>query len=385
MGEQGEPLTKTAGFSQPAAYLAAIVESSDDAIISKNMDGIITSWNGGAERMLGYTAEEAIGQPGTLIIPPDRLQEEEDIMATLRQGGHINNLETVRIAKDGHLVNLSLSISPIRNPEGKIVGISKTGRDISKRSEQLEIQIKKLEKANEALKDLTNIAAHDLKEPLRGINMKASILLNDYQGKLDQQIIKELQDLARLSKRSSRLIEDLLNISRIGKDHVIPEDVDLNEIIGDIMRLMEDRLKEKNARINVSRPLPHFSGNKKGVTEVIRNLVTNAIIYNDKPQPVVEIGYIEEMDSTPHGPKQNVFYVRDNGIGIPPEFHEHIFRLFKQSPSSKKYNPDSTGLGLALVKKIIDECKGDIWLESEVGKGTTFYFTVGECVEMKGQ
>lgn len=372
-------------FTQPATYLAAIVESSDDAIISKDLSGIITTWNRGATQIFGYTDEEAIGRPMTLLVPQDRLAEEDYILNTLRQGERLEHFESVRLAKDGHQVDISMTVSPIKNAAGKVIGISNIGRDISSRKNlerELQIQIENLAKTNIEIKDMTSIAAHDLKEPLRGLSMKSAILLEDYADKLDEDGRKKLRDLVNLSQRSHKLIDDLLSFSRIGKIAVVNETVDLNEIVHDVAQMMETRIKEKNAKIDVPQHLPTFSGDKKGLTEVVRNLITNAIIYNDKPEPVVEIGYAEHMEKTPFGPRRNVFYVRDNGIGIPQEFHEDIFRLFKRLPAAKDFNSGSTGLGLALVKKILDQCKGDIWLESEPGKGTTFYFTVGECVEM---
>jgi PAS domain S-box-containing protein len=385
MGQNGQLSTPVSRFAQPDAYLAAIIESSDDAIIGKSMDGMITSWNRSAERIFGYKEEEAVGKPITLIIPPERLDEEDHIMATLRQGKRLDHFETVRVAKDGHRVDLSETISPIKNDAGKIIGISKVGRDISSRKDlerQLQTQIHKLEQTNNEIKDMTSLAAHDLKEPLRGLSMKASMLLEDYGGTLDAEGCRKLKDLIKLSQRSHKLIEDLLNFSRVGRIDVPDEEINPNETIKGISHMIEERLKEKNAKISVPRPLPVFVGDKKGITEVIRNLITNAVIYNDKPAPVVEIGYQEEMDDTPHGPQKNVFYVRDNGIGIPPEFHQDIFRLFKRLPASQGYNDGGTGLGLALVKKILDQCNGHIWLESEIGKGTVFYFTVGDCVSM---
>lgn len=363
-----------ASFSNPAAYLAAIVESSDDAIISKNLNGTIMSWNAGAERIFGYSAEEAIGQPILMIIPPDRRNEEIEILDKLKRGERINHFQTVRVAKDGREIQLSITISPIHDESGKIIGASKVARDITEQK-RMEARLKQ---TNRELEDIAHIASHDLKEPLRGLIMKASFLLEDYGDKLDEDGREELKSLVDLAHRSYHLINDLLNISRAFKRQPAVDDLDPNAILADIERMLDERLRERNARIVLPEPLPRFRGDRQSFTEVFRNLITNAIVYNDKPEPLVEVGFLKETLDGPNVEK-NVFYVKDNGIGIDKKLHDEIFRMFKRLVISKKYNESGTGVGLTLVKKIVERCGGRIWLESEPGKGSTFFFTTGEC------
>jgi PAS domain S-box-containing protein len=367
-------------FPNASAFLAAIVDSSDDAIISKNPNGIITFWNQAAERILGYRAEEAVGKPITMIIPEDRLMEEVEIMTKLRKGERINHFETVRMAKDGHLIDLSISVSPICDREKRVVGSSKIARDITERKAMIE----QLHKNLEDMEDITHIASHDLKEPLRGLIAYATFLKEDYGDKLDEEGIEKLDKLVSLSNRGYKLINELLEYSRLEKRQILVEKVDLNEIIKDISSMMEVRLKERNASIEVSGPLPSFKGDKSAVTEILRNLITNAVTYNDKPAPVVEVGFRKEMQ-TLQGQEKNVFYVKDNGIGIRPEFQKDVFRLFKRLESSAHYNTAGSGVGLTFVKKLIDRCHGRIWLKSEPGQGSTFYFTVSKCTELLGE
>ncbi|HTK85849.1 MAG TPA: ATP-binding protein, partial [Patescibacteria group bacterium] len=233
-------------------------------------------------------------------------------------------------------------------------------------------------RSNRELEDIAHIASHDLKEPLRGLIMKASFLREDYADKLDEDGREELDGLVSLAHRSYHLINDLLNLSRAGKREYVVSEVDVNDIVDDISRLLDERLRERNARIIVRERLPHFKGDRHTFTEVFRNLITNAIIYNDKPESVAEVGFLKEKLDGPNVEK-NVFYVKDNGIGIDRRLHGEIFRMFKRLVISKKYNESGTGVGLTLVKQMIERCGGRVWLESELGVGSTFYFTLGEC------
>jgi two-component system sensor kinase FixL len=363
------------------ALLAAIVASSDDAIISETLEGIITSWNVSAERLLGYSAEETIGKPVTLIVPPEKLEEERDILERLSRGEEIHRLETMRLHKNEQRISVSLTISPVRNTTGRIIGTSKIMRDIStqkKAEADLLHYTRELERSNQELDDFAYIASHDLKEPLRGLFNNSTFLYEDYQDKLDAQGIKRLHRLRYLSQRMEQLVNDLLYFSRLGRQELAIRPTDLNAAIRDIESMMETTLRERNATVVVPRPLPEIVGDKTGVTEIFRNLITNAVKYNDNEAKTVEIGCIDEM-RTKNGIEKQVFYVRDNGIGIDEEFHEDIFRIFKRL-NEEDDNKKGTGVGLTFVRKIIDRHHGRIWLESTPGKGTTFYFTLAPSI-----
>jgi light-regulated signal transduction histidine kinase (bacteriophytochrome) len=172
-----------------------------------------------------------------------------------------------------------------------------------------------------------------------------------------------------------RLIGNLLYFSELGNEKSAIQSCDPNAMIQDIEKMMSSLLKEKNARIIIPSPLPNITCDNTRITEVFRNLITNGVKYNDKKEPLIEVGFLKSME-TPKGGEENVFYVRDNGIGIEPKNHQAIFAMFKKlRPSTDK---KSSGVGLAFVKEIIERHKGRVWLESEVGKGSTFYFTIGE-------
>jgi PAS domain S-box-containing protein len=365
-------------LSLPAAYLAAIVESSDDAIISKNLNGIITSWNRAAERIFGYTAAEAVGQSIMMIIPPERQAEEKTIIERLKAGQRIDHFETVRMAKDGSLINLSITISPIRGSKGEIIGASKVARDITAQKEaeaRIAAYTKELERSNQELDDFAYIASHDLKEPLRGLYNNATFLIEDFADKLGEDGVRRLKRLGELTQRMENLINDLLYFSRLGRVDLAIQETNINDVIREVEHLQEAFLEERNVCLKIPKPLPVITCDRPKVTEVFRNLITNAAKYNDKQQRVIEIGFLDQVD-TPDGPEKNVFYVRDNGVGIDPKFHKEIFRIFRRLKQPAGEKEAGTGAGLTFVKKIIERHHGRVWLESRIGEGTTFYFTL---------
>jgi len=365
---------------EKTGLLAAIVESSDDAIISKTLDDTISSWNAGAEHLFGYSAAEAIGQHINLIIPQGRRYEEYYIVGQLDKGERVHHYETVRLAKDGHPIDVSLTVSPIRNAAGKITGASKIIHDISARKEteaKLLRYTKELERSNQELDDFAYITSHDLKEPLRGLFNHASFLIEDFKDKLGEEGTQRLHRMAYLSKRMEHLVNDLLYFSRLGRTDLAIQDTDPNKMIHEIQQMLETFLKERNAHIVVPRPMPNIVCDKPRITEVFRNLITNAVKYNDKKERLVEVGFLENIE-TPNGIGHHVFYVKDNGVGIASEFHQEIFRIFKRLQNPVGEKESGTGAGLTFVKKIVERHGGRIWLESEPGKGTTFYFTVNK-------
>jgi signal transduction histidine kinase len=232
-----------------------------------------------------------------------------------------------------------------------------------------------LERSNQELDDFAYIASHDLKEPLRGLFNHASFLLEDYKHKIDDDGVRRLNRLGQLCQRMERLINDLMYFSRLGRADLAVQEADPNAIIVEIQQMMESFLSERHARIVVPRVLPRIVCDKTRVTEVFRNLITNAVKYNDKTERLVEIGFLESVNTKERNEK-NVFYVRDNGVGIDLEFHQEIFRIFKRLQNPSDGQESGTGVGLTFVKKIVERHGGRIWLESESGKGTVFYFSL---------
>jgi two-component system, LuxR family, sensor kinase FixL len=258
--------------------------------------------------------------------------------------------------------------------EGNAVHMVGSVNDISERKEAeaaILDYVEKLKQSNQELDDFAYIASHDLKEPIRGLSNNAMFLSEDYQALFDEGGRKRLDRMVYLCKRMEALVDDLLYFSRLGRQELAVQATDLNAVVRDIELMMELTLSERNAEIVIPKPLPTIVCDLPRVTELLRNLITNAVKYNDKPQKRVEIGVAEALGR----PDAPVFYVCDNGIGIETRFFDDIFRIFKRL-NEEDDSAKGTGVGLTFVKKIIERHGGRIWLDSQPGQGTTFYFTL---------
>ena len=243
---------------------------------------------------------------------------------------------------------------------------------VAERTRELARRNEELHQSNKELDDFAYIASHDLKEPLRGIHNFSNFLLEDYADKLDGDGRSKLETLMRLTRRMESLIDSLLHFSRLGRVDLAMDRVDLNEIVAEVVDSLAITLKEEGVEVRVPRPLPKVRADRARVGEIFYNLVVNAMKYNDKPQKWIEIGVTHDGSGSPP-----VFYVRDNGIGIPEKHHDAVFRIFKRLHGREKFG-GGTGAGLTIVKKIVERHRGRIWLESAAGEGTTFYFTLQE-------
>ncbi|CAN5414170.1 sensor histidine kinase [soil metagenome] len=264
------------------------------------------------------------------------------------------------------------------NVLGIVLVISFSGASIflvRRLTEQERAYLGDLERSNQELDDFAYIASHDLKEPLRGLFNHATFLREDYSDQIDADGVRRLNRLGTLCQRMEQLINDLMYFSRLGRADLAVQPTDPNALIDEIRQMMETLISEHGARIVVPTPMPQIDCDKVRVTEVFRNLITNAVKYNDKAERLVEIGFLESVD-TAAGPAKNVFYVRDNGVGIDPEFHQQIFRIFKRLQNAPEGQDNGTGVGLTFVKKIIERHGGRIWLDSRPGEGTVFYFNL---------
>jgi signal transduction histidine kinase len=244
---------------------------------------------------------------------------------------------------------------------------------LQKAQEELEQRVRErtyeLERSNRELEDFAHIVSHDLREPLRGIHNFSNFLLEDYSEKIDDAGQTMLKTLSRLTKRLEDQIAAILHYSRIGRINLSMQETDLNAVVHDVLDSLKFSLDENHAAVQIRGPLPRIRCDRIRITEVFCNLVTNAIKYNDRPEKQIEIGVLENNKTVP------VFYVKDDGIGIRQKHLEKIFKMFKRLHQKKAYG-GGTGAGLAIVKKIIERHNGDLWAESCIGKGTTFYFTL---------
>ena len=354
-----------------AALLAAIVASSDDAIISKTLNGIITSWNAGAERLFGYTADEAIGQPMTLIIPAERHEEESDILRRIRLGQRVEHFETVRVTKDGRRVDVSLTISPVHDRHGRVIGASKVGRDISasKRAaeesarssallsesrDELQRVNAQLSEADRRKDEFLAVLAHELRNPLAPIRTATQYLRLKAPPDAALQNARDIID--RQVKHLIRLVDDLLDISRIssGKISLQKERVSLALIVTDAIEASRPLIESENHQLTVTLPAEpvYLDGDLTRLAQVLQNLLNNAARYTP---PGGKIALHAEFDG-----QQVVIRVTDTGIGIPREMLSHVFDLFTQVDRSIERSSGGLGIGLTLVQRLVELHGGNV-------------------------
>jgi PAS domain S-box-containing protein len=347
-------------------HLAAIVQGSDDAIFSKDLDGVILSWNGGAQRMYGYSAEEAVGRDVTLLVPEELHPEIDHIMECIRRGEPVDHHLTRRRHKDGHLLDVSVTISPVKEEGGRIVGASTIARDVTERiryTRELEEKNAQLQRVNAALERFAYVAAHDLKEPLRTMSAYAELLQSKYGKQMGEDADEIIGFIVDGSARLHALIRDLLVYSRVGQHRdvtvVAPEPV-----LAGALQDLHAEIEQRQAQVTHG-PMPPVRADAGELRQVLVHLLGNALKFSPTV-PRVHVS-AERVDGEVR------FSVTDNGIGIPAEQRERVFVLFKRLRPAQY---EGTGVGLAICRKIVEESGGRIWVEDASGGGSTFVFTL---------
>ncbi len=373
-------ITERKQAAQALSLLAAIVESSDDAIIGKDLSGTIVSWNAGAERMFGYTAAEAIGKKSAILIPPDRLKEESIALAHIQEG-RLTHFESARVRKDGKSLHVSVTMSPIKNAEGKIIGVSASSRDISDRiraeeeiralnlrlEERVLQRTAELEATNRELEAFTYSVSHDLRAPLRHIDAFAQILADELNAGMTAQGRKYIERIRHGVQNMGQLVDDLLNLSRVGRMEVRHRTIKLNAIVDVVLAEMKPEAGARQIKW-VLGELPSAVCDPGLVKQVFTNLISNAVKYTrPREQAVIEIGKQTEEGAT-------AIFVRDNGVGFNMKYADKLFGVFHRLHRAEDF--EGTGVGLATVQRIIHLHEGRIWAEAELDKGATFYFTL---------
>jgi PAS domain S-box-containing protein len=373
-------LTRIEQHAITSAFLSAIVESSDDAIIGKDLTGKVVSWNAGAERMFGYNAGEMVGSSIERLVAPDRPDEERRILENANRG-ETRLYETVRIRKDGSPVSLSLAVSPIRDAQGNIVGVSSIGRDITERKHaeeqilrlnaelehRVQIRTAELTSANQELEAFTYSVAHDLRAPLRHIDAFTRILQEDFAGSFPPEAAQLLETIRRGSENMSRLVNDLLNLAHVGRQEMKKEPTPLNLLIEEVIAEMKRETEGREIEWHVAN-LPTVEGDPGLLKQVFANLLSNAVKYTrPRKKAVIEIG-LRVMNDEP------VIYLRDNGVGFNMKYADKLFGVFQRLHRAEEF--EGTGVGLAIVERVIKRHGVHIWAESELDKGATFYFTL---------
>jgi PAS domain S-box-containing protein len=349
--------------------LAAIVNSSEDAIVSKTLKGIITSWNNAAVKLFGYTDKEAIGKHISLIIPPERLEEENVIISRIKEGLKVDHFETIRVKKDGSLIPISLSVSPIKNSSGIVIGASKIARDITEEidnREKIKLYYKQLEKINSYKDEFIGLASHELKTPLTGITGYLQLLESTLKDDKSTIFVKRAVNQAR---KLSLLVSDLLDMSKIqaGKLALNMDKFDFNDLLDELVITINDTISTHDLELIKPSYTVMLNGDKQRIEQVLINLVNNAVKYSPRANKVI-------MTVTVTDDKIRVA-VKDFGIGIAKNQQQKIFSRFYRV---EDISPSISGLGIGLYISydIVIKHNGRIWVDSEPGNGSTFYFEI---------
>ncbi|MDQ6971344.1 MAG: PAS domain S-box protein [Mariprofundaceae bacterium] len=383
------------------ARMAAIVDSADSAIISKNLEGGIQSWNLAAERLYGYRADEVIGQNITIIVPPEKQSELATLHNRIQRGEHIDHFETERICKDGQRIPVALTLSPIHDAHGQIIGISAVEIDLTRRIErEQELQQAKTEAeaANQAKSEFLASMSHELRTPLNAIIGFSELLEQHTFGELNAKQNRYVQNILTSGKHLLNLINDILDIAKVeaGRLDLTLEKVDIAEIIHGVVAIVGPLTAKKNITLKSTLPpdLPVLNADAAKIKQILYNLLSNAIKFTpEHGQVFVQCAVdVEGQDSGIRGQDSGIrnqdsgisdqlrntdsallITVRDTGIGLKPEDLERVFGEFEQVDSSYARQQQGTGLGLALTRKLAALHGGQVWAQSDgPGQGSTF-------------
>jgi PAS domain S-box-containing protein len=364
--------------------LAAIVASSDDAIVGKDLNSIITSWNYGAEQIFGYTADEMIGTSIMRLIPPDRQEEEREILSRIRRGERFDHFETIRVAKDGRQLNVSITVSPIKDSTGHVVGASKVARDITERKKAEERaeaadreRMRLLDSEREARSEVERASrlkdeflatlSHELRTPLNAVLGWANILRI---GKLqDEELNHGLDIIERNARVQAQIIEDLLDMSRIisGKVRLDVQRIELPALLSESIETLRATAEAKGVRLQAEMDpfVGSISGDPNRLQQVFWNLIHNAIKFTPEGGKVQVV--LKRLKS------HAMVSIIDTGEGIAPEFLPYIFDRFKQGDASTTRRHGGLGLGLSIVKQLVELHGGNVSVKSGgIEQGATF-------------
>jgi PAS domain S-box-containing protein len=357
-------ITERKKLEEQQALFADIVNSSDDAIFSKNLEGMVTSWNHGAEKVFGYTAEEIIGKHISILVPPNHQHEEKEIMEKIYKGFTVEQFETSRIRKDGKIIDVTLTVSPMKDSFGKIIGASKVSRDMSE---------KKANERNRLKSDFLANMSHELRTPMNAILGFSELLIDKKVGELSDKQLEYLNDIHNSGSHLLQLINNVLDLSKIesGNTQLTIESFHIAEVIEEVINVLKPLADKKQIHISLqlSKVVDEISVDKNKFRQILYNLVSNAIKFNHIAGSIVLV-------TVPIGKVSFLMQVTDNGIGISKENLGKLFTPFMQLDSGTTRKHEGSGLGLALTKSIVELQDGTISVESEITKGTTFSVTM---------
>jgi PAS domain S-box-containing protein len=351
------------------AYIENLLENAGDVIVSTDLEDRILTWNRGAEIIMGYSKAEVIGQHLTILLPPERFHELEEMRAKVEISGTLRDIEVRSKRKDGGMIYLSLSVSPIRDVEGRIVAFLRVAKDVTEKR-RYERRLKELDKMKS---DFVSNVSHELRTPLTSIKGSVDNMLDGLTGSLNEKQVRYLARIKSNADRLSRLINDLLDLSRIesGRVEVRSTTLSLIALAEEVAEHLKSLAAEKLIRIEVKSPNPKLTvwADRDKVTQVLMNLIGNAVKFTPQNGKVT-------VALAKNGDDYVQISVDDTGPGILPEEKNKIFSKFYQFANIEKEKPKGSGLGLVISKALVEMQGGKIWVESELGRGSTFYFTL---------
>ncbi len=362
-------LTEQKVAEEARRQLAAIVLSSSDAIIGKTLDGTIISWNTAAERMYGYTAEEIVGKPITLLFPQDRQDEFSAIMEHIKRGERLDHYETMRVRKDGTILNVAVTVSPIKDVAGEIIGASAIARDISEQKRlQAELWKSKqqLEVILENKDEFISMASHELKTPLTSLKGFTNVLQRRLAQQGDEQILHYLSRMDFQLYKLTKIINDLLDISKMqaGQLSFQKEPFEFDSLIQETVEDLQAATLSHHFLIE-GKTGKQILGDKDRLEQVFINLLTNAVKYSPQADKVLVSLLCTQEEA--------IVGVKDFGIGIDESYHHKIFERFYQVTDPEEKTYPGLGMGLYISKEIVDRHHGRMWVESRKGEGATFF------------
>lgn len=349
---------------EAGSLLAAIVDSSHDAIVSKDLTGRITSWNASAERMFGYTPEEAVGRSIRMIIPADRQSEEDEVLRRIHLGERVEHFETVRVRKDGSTINVSLTISPVRNSAGTIVGASKVARDITEQKQAEEA----VRRSMAAKDDFLGLVSHELRTPITTLKGTANVLRRHSERITEADRQQALVDIERGADQLLRIVENMLTLAR--SDNMPPDEFEPLLVARVVNQLVEEQREQFPANPidiqDTGEPLPVIAS-EGYLRLIVGNLLSNARKYSPPGSPI-EVA----ISRTPEWVRIGV---SDRGIGISEDQLEAVFSPYFRAPAATAHAA-GVGLGLTVCKRLVEIQGGEIRAERRAGGGTCFAFTL---------
>jgi PAS domain S-box-containing protein len=361
--------------------LASIVESSGDAIIGHDLNGNLTTWNKGAESIFGYTAAEMIGSPSSVLTAPGCVDEIPEILASIAKGERIGQYQSLRRTKNGAVIDVSITVSPLHDASGRITGASKIARDITSqvraadRLARLNADLKRsnenLARSNEDLERFAFVASHDLQEPLRMISIYSQLLVREFAGSAGIDAPVFVSNIVEGTARMRELLTDLRTYTEVGamSDDTEQGTVDLNVALEKVRHNLKAAIDENNASIT-SDPLPTLVAHEAHFVSLFQNLIGNAIKYRSQQTPEVCIA-VTRSDGFFR------FAVTDNGMGIDSPYQDSIFMAFKRLHGK---NIPGTGIGLAICQRVVERYGGRIRVQSDLGHGSTFFFDLPQSL-----